>query len=417
MPIFILQELSLLLNYLVFLLLFQIFFKLFNVRSIIFLCSLLTIVLIITFVFQPYYSIVMIFLHFTPSAVILIQTKKIFHASIFTLLQSIVLGISWFLSFDISMFFISNLPAIFILHSIIPILLLIFIKILDNRTQFFKSLSYTRKKYTLLSILILVGFFITSCARLLLLYTTIVEQLYSSIVFIFYTIITIFICFNIIVKNNQSDYLDVLTKSVESERDQLVFFEEFYHDYKGLLLSITRHVELYENELALELIKKEIGYLNHILPKNEMKTLQLVGILPIQGILMNYLNLFNEKALSIDFKINQNIDTLNMDIFDFSRCLNIILNNASESANSLIRIHFKKHTKGLTVTVTNDVINAETIDLKNITSRQYSTKSGGHRGNGLYILSKIVAKYNNVAYNIQIEKNLFILNFMVNYLK
>ncbi|WP_430535414.1 GHKL domain-containing protein [Listeria rocourtiae] len=182
--------------------------------------------------------------------------------------------------------------------------------------------------------------------------------------------------------------------------------KEFKHDYRGLLMTLSVHLENNQTEDALNLLNKIKAYSRTHLPSHQIEYIQLINNIPIQSVLLTKLKLADELDIPVEIDCNT-ILLGNIDLFDFLRMLNILLDNAIEECTDqtcpLIQVYLKEFKDAVTLQVENSVSDEKLqIPLSKFTEKNYSTK-GANRGKGLFNLTKLAAKYTNVFVQFQVN--------------
>lgn len=216
-------------------------------------------------------------------------------------------------------------------------------------------------------------------------------------------------------------YLEKLEKKQASsshhqEQNQIDKVNSFKHDYKGLLLSLTTYIEQNKTKEALDLLASITDYSNERLKDESCKTLKKIQPIPVQSLLAEKIKRIDALKIQYSLEINKDINITSIATLDYIRCLDIILNNAMEAAqsarNPYIEINIIQTNEVITLAVKNNFEASKKVNLSEINKKNFSTKTD-HRGIGLYNLAKITHKYEQVAYSISIQNNLFVLELTI----
>lgn len=204
--------------------------------------------------------------------------------------------------------------------------------------------------------------------------------------------------------------------SHHQEQNHIDKVNSFKHDYKGLLLSLTTYIEQNKTKEALDLLASITDYSNERLKDESCKTIKNIQPIPVQSLLAEKIKRINALKIHYSLAINKDIYITAIATLDYIRCLDIILNNAIEAAQSArnphIDISIIQTNEVITLTVKNNFEASNKVDLSEINKKNFSTKTD-HQGIGLYNLAKITHKYEHVAYSISIQNNLFVLELTI----
>ena len=185
----------------------------------------------------------------------------------------------------------------------------------------------------------------------------------------------------------------------------------FRHDYKNMLSGMY----LYAQE-------GEVGKIQKTLEKLEMDFDQKIGekiyattqmgnirIPEVKGLVMSKLVKMNELGIPCRLEAFYPIVEIGMDVWDFNRCLGILLDNAIEAAQESgqpgVELLLMSQGGFLTVRVANPWEGE--IDITRIWEEGYSTK-GGERGLGLSSCRKILEKYPGAVLVTSCENKTFV---------
>ena len=114
-----------------------------------------------------------------------------------------------------------------------------------------------------------------------------------------------------------------------------------------------------------------------------------------------------EKGIKIDMSLLLDLSKLNMKIYEFTRILGILLDNAIEASSEcnekLINIIFRDDARNhRQLVVVENTYNDKTIDTEKIFDKGFSGKEN-HTGLGLWEVRKIISKNKNL--NLHTTKN------------
>ena len=197
-------------------------------------------------------------------------------------------------------------------------------------------------------------------------------------------------------KNEQIEVLESYNNSLTSLYDSV---RGFKHDFNNIIYLITGFIDAndikglkkYFNDLKNDCIK---------LNNEELINPKTINNPGIYNLIVSKQQ--KAKNLNITFSLEVFIDfnELQMPIYDFSRILGILLDNAIEAANNCkekqINLLFRESKKNKTQIISiENTYNNKNIDTKAIFEKGFSEKNK-HMGIGLWEVNKIINKNNNV---------------------
>ena len=197
---------------------------------------------------------------------------------------------------------------------------------------------------------------------------------------------------------------DVIAQQQLYERDLESIRQEvrsFRHDYKNLLAGLSEQADEGElDELRAALSELDAGFDRRIGEKIRASTqLGNVQIPQVRSLLLSKLAAMGQKG---------------MDVWDFARCLGILLDNAAEAALETempwVEIVLLSQKDGLSLRVSNPYIGA--IDPDKIWTEGFSTKGEG-RGLGLSGYQRILADCPHAASSTSWADGVFIQELKV----
>ena len=198
--------------------------------------------------------------------------------------------------------------------------------------------------------------------------------------------------------------LTALNLEQEKEQNRLLKLSQddlhgFRHDFSNILCTIGGYVQVKDmNGLSnyYSQIQKDINKVNNLGALN-VETINNPAVFAL--ISSKY-----DEALELNIEMNINVfldlNSLNMKIYEFTRVLGILLDNAIEAAKEceekVINIEIRKDSKRnrQLLIVENTYLDKE-IDTEKIFEKKYSTKQG-NSGLGLWEVRQILKKNNNL---------------------
>lgn len=182
----------------------------------------------------------------------------------------------------------------------------------------------------------------------------------------------------------------------------------FKHDFDNIIQSLGGYIDLndmdglrayYTNLLG---DCKQTNNLNMLNPNT-------INNPSIFSLLTNKYYLANEKGVTITFDIFTDLNKINFNIYEITRILGILIDNAIEAAQvtteKLVEIEFRSATKKQLFIITNSCKDMN-ISTTKIFEKGYSTKDK-NSGIGLWEVHKILSKNTNLDLFTTIQKNKF----------
>lgn len=294
--------------------------------------------------------------------------------------------------------------------------MLLFANYLNKRFKITATIQLLPKKYRLLSVLFLFFLFISVCLQQLS-----VSKGYSAPFFYSTFIIigfTVFLSWNILLvvkRQNVQQFVGILNEKYEQEREEISRSNEFRHDYKNLLISLTSYLELNDTQQALYLLHTIIDYSNSLLTPNMYKTIAAIHNPPIQGLLTNFLKRCSGTDIQLKIQVIEKLTDIDINIVDFIRCFSIVLDNAYEAVQEtdlqVIEIVITGDVNFVKIVVKNTYAMNGNFSLQALLQNNFSTKKN-HQGKGLHILAKILDNYKKASYQITKKDSFFIVSFL-----
>lgn len=196
---------------------------------------------------------------------------------------------------------------------------------------------------------------------------------------------------------------DVIARQQLYERDLddiRLEVRAFRHDYKNLLAGLSEQADEGRlDQLRAALSELDAGFDRRIGEK--IRTSTQIGNLRIpqaRSLLLSKLAFMSEKGIDCRVEVFYPVERVAMDIWDFTRCMGILLDNAAEAAAATetpwVEIVLLAQGERLSLRVSNPY--AGTIDPDKIWMEGFSTK-GESRGLGLPSYQRILTEHANVT--------------------
>ena len=196
---------------------------------------------------------------------------------------------------------------------------------------------------------------------------------------------------------------DIIAQQQLYERDLEDIRREvraFRHDYKNLLAGLSEQADEGElDQLRATLAELDTGFDRRIGEKIRASAqIGNVRVPQVRSLLLSKLAAMSEKGIDCRLEVLYPVERVGMDVWDFARCLGILLDNAGEAAAETethwVEVVLLAQGEGLSLRVSNPYAGA--IDPDSIWTEGFSTKGEG-RGLGLPSYQRILAAHPNAA--------------------
>ncbi len=202
-------------------------------------------------------------------------------------------------------------------------------------------------------------------------------------------------------------------RSLEQVRQEM---RAFRHDYKNVISGMAEQAKEGEtNILSRELEKLEAGF-DRRLGKRIQESIQIgnLRIPQVRSLLLAKLVDMEEKKVECRLEVLYPVEAVNMDPWDFVRCVGILVDNAVEAAleteKPWVEIVLLQQGKDLALRVSNSWTGQ--ADPGKIWNEGYSTKGKG-RGMGLYGFRRILREYPNALASASWTETYFVQELTV----
>ena len=212
---------------------------------------------------------------------------------------------------------------------------------------------------------------------------------------------------------------DVIAQQQLYERDLESIRQEvrsFRHDYKNLLAGLSEQADEGElDELRAALSELDAGFDRRIGEKIRASTqLGNVQIPQVRSLLLSKLAAMGQKGIDCRLEALYPVERVGMDVWDFARCLGILLDNAAEAALETempwVEIVLLSQKDRLSLRVSNPYNGA--IDPDRIWTEGFSTK-GERRGLGLSSYQRILKDYPHTVASTSWANGVFVQELVV----
>ena len=309
---------------------------------------------------------------------------------------------------------IYRVPIMLIIYFTIY-LLSIFIKIIKNNIPTFEHIDSLRKKLIILNLIFIIlliaiqFYLIIFYNNTLPIYITLISLL-TLIVYSIISIYSIIKTVNLDITQRELQQAELHNKSLELLYNNVSAFK---HDFSNIITAFGGFIYA-KNMEGLEKYYNKIVDECHI--NNNLSTLnpKVINNPAIYNILATKYYKADELGISIDLQIFINLNDLKLDVYEFCRILGILLDNAIEAAakceEKLVKIEIIdiKARKCQTLTIENTYID-KNIDLSKLSEKGYTSKTEdkNSHGIGLWQVSKMIKKHDNVILDTSKNDNFF----------
>lgn len=216
-------------------------------------------------------------------------------------------------------------------------------------------------------------------------------------------------------KQIQFDNLNEYTKNLEKLYSDM---RKFRHDYINIISTMSGFLEDDDINSLKEYFNNHIYPLNKKINANNysLGLLKNIYIPTIKGLISAKIIHAQELGINVILDIVEPIESICMDIIDFSRILGILIDNALKAAlysdEKKMNIGFIKKNNSVIIIIMN-TFSGTIPTLSNIYKEGFSTK-GENRGLGLSNLKEIISKYKNISLDTSITSTEFSQEIYIN---
>lgn len=211
--------------------------------------------------------------------------------------------------------------------------------------------------------------------------------------------------------------LDIATRDLENaesyNKSLTVLYDNvkgFKHDFDNMVNIIGGYIQV--DDIAglkhyFESLEKDCSRINNV----QMLNPNIINNPGIYNLIVSKYKKANDLDITINFEFFFDFNNLHMPIYEFSRILGILLDNAIEAAKDCaekqINLIFREARKQNVqlVIIENTYLNKD-IDTKIIFEKGVSGKEN-HSGIGLWEVNQIVKRFNNIVLNTIKDNKLF----------
>ncbi|MBW0768995.1 GHKL domain-containing protein [Mammaliicoccus lentus] len=305
----------------------------------------------------------------------------------------------------------------FIFHFIISISIAVLIRMLMNKLKL--SYLYNNRIYLLLLAAFLALSFFVFYIYMPENYDTEKEFEFQTLFYVIYVcvaaIFVILISFTVIREmalqrtKKEINHYYKYTLQIEQINNEM---RKFRHDYINILATLSEYIRQEDMDGLSKYFDKNIAHLHDDMKLNTIKIngLQNLHVREIKGLLTTKIIQSQEQNINISVEVTEQIDHINMNIVELSRCIGIIMDNAIEASEFVdaptIQIAFIKNEESVLLVFMNKC-SKDTPKVHKLFEDQFSTK-GRKRGIGLTTLKEVTEKTENVFLDTYINDQFFI---------
>ena len=180
----------------------------------------------------------------------------------------------------------------------------------------------------------------------------------------------------------------------------------FRHDFSNIMCTIGGYVQVKDIEGLSKYysqIQKDVTKINNLGALNP----DSINNPAVFTLIASKYSRALELGIEMNINVFLNLNTLNMKIYEFTRILGILLDNAIEAAKDcnekIINLEIRKDTKrNRQLLIVENTYNNKDVDTERIYEKNFSTKSG-NSGLGLWEVRQILKRNNNL--NLFTSKN------------
>ena len=275
----------------------------------------------------------------------------------------------------------------------------------------FSKIEILNKKHKVLLILnILFGIILIGTQLYILTFYTyllptfiLVLSIISIITYVVISIYTIFTVSKLETTSTNLEEAKLYNKTLEILHDNT---RAFRHDFTNILIGMNGYIE--NNDME-GLKKYHSQLLEDIKVTNNLTTLspKVVNNPAVYNVLANKYYKADNLGIKINLEVFLYLNELHMKIYEFTRILGILMDNAIEASkeceekviNVIIRKDTRKHMELLII---ENTYNNKDVDTEKIYEKGFSTKEG-NTGLGLWEIRQVLKKNNNL--NLYTTKN------------
>ena len=266
-----------------------------------------------------------------------------------------------------------------------------------------------KKKYLLVANTILGIILIATQIYIIYFYTSVLPfyivllSLIGLIAYIVFNLYTLFTVSELETTSTNLEEAQLYNKTLEILQDNT---RAFRHDFANILQGMVGYMDNNDMEGLKKYYSQLVEDIQH---SNNLTTLspKVVNNPAIYNVLATKYHKADSLGIKIHLEAFLDMNELHMKIYEFTRVLGILMDNAIEAASEceekIINVTFRKNTrKHMQLLIIENTYKNKDIDTDKIYEKGYSTKEG-NTGLGLWEIRQILKKNNNL--NLFTTKN------------
>lgn len=409
------------------LLLWMLLYKVFIPKN---AASLLTILLLLTlfvdFFSKNIYAVYCIYLTYIVEYLLIRKyLSSWLIPSVVVIIQDALITIVQLVTFYVPVYFLSQslfskpyyISLIILIQTIIIYFISVLFKRIDSRYSVFYLLRNFQSSHPAQGIFLVLLFFLllTSHTYLYMMrYRVTLIVLFILIFLLGYTLLSAIV---LIHDNRQKKvFLHDLKLVLKEERTNFELAREYRHDINSALLGLTEFLSNEDIQGAKNYLKELTSHSSSYLKEYRHAQLITIHSTALRGLLNEFINRCQSNNIPVELNIDDEGVPLPIGQIDFLQATSILLNNAFEASleekNPYIQFSLENKANYLEVQIENTVTKA--ISIHESITKNFSTKEG-HSGIGLTNLNKIMEKYTEADFQLQVIENQFIAVIEIRY--
>lgn len=284
------------------------------------------------------------------------------------------------------------------------------LQVLDKKRKFL-LISDTIFGIIIIGLQIYVTYFYSS----VLPFYIVILSLFGLLTYVMLSLYTIFTVSKLEATSTNLEEAKLYNKTLEILQDNT---RAFRHDFSNILQGMVGYMD--KNDM--EGLRKYYSQLvEDIQQSNNLTTLspKVVNNPAIYNVLASKYHKADNLGIKIHLEAFLDMNDLHMKIYEFTRVLGILMDNAieatSECENKIINVTFRKDTrKHMQLLLIENTYKNKDIDTDKIFEKGYSTKEG-NTGLGLWEIRQILKKNNNLNLFTTKNSQFFIQQFEIYY--
>lgn len=306
--------------------------------------------------------------------------------------------------------------------SIYSIEFIIYLILKYYKLNFGKLEIFNSKKKTLLMLNTLLGIILIGTQIYIIYFYASVLPFYivllniiGLVTYIIFNLYTIFTVSKLETTSTNLQEAQLYNKTLEILQDNT---RAFRHDFSNILQGMVGYIDNNDMEGLKQYYSQLVEDIQH---SNNLTTLspKVVNNPAIYNVLANKYHKADSLGIKIHLEAFLDMNELHMKIYEFTRILGILMDNAieatSECENKIINVTFRKDArKHMQLLVIENTYKNKDINTDKIFEKGYSTKTG-NTGLGLWEIRQILKKNNNLNLFTTKNSEFFVQQFEIYY--